>query len=112
MKQMATWKFSCSLHLLPADRTIVGVLNYFSFRRERIVFLHVIIHPEIVAMFLELALNLIGEIAQLHDDHERCHREEDVAPEQHVHVMRQVNEKGGELEAELDVVGDGTALVP
>lgn len=69
-------------------------------------------HPQIVAVFLDFALDLVEQIAQLHDDDEASHREKDVAPQQHMQMVQQVDGESGHIETKFKVVGERATLVP
>lgn len=51
-------------------------------------------------------------MAQLHADDKAGHGQEYVTPDEHVHVVDEVDDEGGQLEAQLNVVHDGAALLP
>lgn len=109
---MRARQLSRGLHLLPTNGTIVRVLRKVVLRSQRIRFLHVIKHPQIVAVFLELSLDLVHEISQLHDYDEAGHRQEDVAPEQHVQMVQEINCERSYLKDQLNVVRDVCPLIP
>lgn len=112
MKQVGTRQLPGSLHLFPADGAIIRVLLQLFARSHRIVLLQVVPHPQVVPVLLVLALDLMEEIPQLHAYHQTGHGEEDVAPQEHVQVMHQVDYQGGQFKAQLDVVGDGAPFLP
>lgn len=79
---MAAGQLSGRVHLLPANGTVVRVLLQVRLAGEWVALLHVIEDPQVIAVPLELALDLVDQEAQLHYYHETGHRQEDVAPEQ------------------------------
>jgi hypothetical protein len=97
VEEMRTGQLPRRVHFLPAYGTVVGVVLKIVGRRERIILLHVVQHPKVVSVLLELPLNLVREITQLHDDDKARHRQEDVRPKQHVKVMAKVDEEGGKV---------------
>lgn len=73
MEQVATGQLPRRLQLLPAYGTVVRVLLQVLLTGQRITLLHVVEYPQVVAVSLELALNLVHQETQLHDDHQAGH---------------------------------------
>ena len=88
VEKMRAGQLSSSLHFLPAYGTVVRVLCQIIACGQRIALFHVVKNPQIVSMLFKFALNLIRQISQLHYDHQACHRQENIAPKQHVKVMK------------------------
>lgn len=109
---MATRQFSCRLHFLPADGAVVGVNLQIFGRGQRIALLHVIQHPQVVAVLLVFSLNFVCQIAQMHDDDEAGHGQENVGPDKHMHVMGEVDGQRSNVKTKLYVVGKRTSFVP
>lgn len=68
--------------------------------------------PQVVAVLLDSALDLVDEITQVHADDQRRHGQEDVAPQQHVDVVKQLDHECAELKHQLRVVRQSAALLP
>lgn len=68
--------------------------------------------PQVVAVLLDSALDLVDEVAQVHADNKRRHGQEDVAPQQHVDVVKQLDHECAELKHQFRVVCQSTALLP
>lgn len=69
-------------------------------------------NPQIVAMFFEFPLNLVGEITELHDDDQACHRQKDIRPQKHMKMVSQINQESSKIKAELCVVRHWSSFVP
>lgn len=73
--------------------------------------LHMIEYPDVVPVFPDSPLQLVEQEPQLHADDQRRHGQEDVAPDQHVQMVKQVHGQGSQLEGKLGVVRQRRAAV-
>lgn len=74
--------------------------------------LHMTQNSQVIPVLGDFPLNLVKEISELHENHQGGHAEEDVAPEQHVHVMKEIHGKDGQFRDELHVICEWSAFVP
>lgn len=56
MEQVTAGQFTCRLHLLPAYGTVVGVVIQVVLSGKWIALLHVVEHPQVIAVSLVLPL--------------------------------------------------------
>lgn len=80
VEEMRAGKLPGRLHFLPANGTVVGIVLQVLGGGQRVVFFHVVQHPKVVSVLLELSLDFIGKKTKLHNYDEACHREENIRP--------------------------------
>lgn len=80
VKQMGARQLSGSFHLLPANGTIIGILCEIVSSCQWIALLHVIQHPQIIAVLTVFTLNFMRQITELHHNDQTSHGQEYVAP--------------------------------
>uniref|UniRef100_A0A6B0UZ62 Putative secreted protein n=1 Tax=Ixodes ricinus TaxID=34613 RepID=A0A6B0UZ62_IXORI len=109
---MTTRQLPRRFHVVPANGTVITVFLELVCCSHWVVGLHVLYNPQVVLVLFDTPLNLIEEITQLHQDHQAGHREEYVAPQQHMKIMTEIDGKCCQLKAQLSIVDVGSTVLP
>lgn len=63
-------------------------------------------------MFFNPPLDFVEQIPELHANDQGGHGQEYVAPDEHVKMMNEIQQKDGQFEDEFGVISEGTAFFP
>ena len=109
MKHVRAGQASGALERVPAYGALVGV-DELVLARPRKLLLHLLDDAQVVGVASHAALEVEEEPLELHADDQAGHGQIEVAVDEHVQVVEEVDGDHARLEREVDVVDDG-ALV-